>query len=156
MHFEAGQGIDINSFSADSKSRFVDSLKDSMAMLLSATDESASAFCIENLNYPFERVWPIVEESALSVTLDIGHLEYYGFPTALYLERYLSKAKVLHMHGSLNGKDHHSLSCMKRESLDLVINALSDQNMPDRVMTMEIFSHDDFLSSCIAMQSFLI
>ena len=156
MHFEAGQGIDINSFSADSKSRFVDSLKDSMAMLLSATDESASAFCIENLNYPFELVWPIVEESALSVTLDIGHLEYYGFPTALYLERYLSKAKVLHMHGSLNGKDHHSLSCMKRESLDLVINALSDQNMPDRVMTMEIFSHDDFLSSCIAMQSFLI
>ena len=156
MHFEAGPGIDINGFTADRKCRFIDALQNSMSMLLTATDEAASAFCVENLNYPFELVWPVIQESGLSVTLDIGHLEYYGYPTAQYLERYLSRAKVLHMHGSLDGKDHNSLSCMKRETLDLVMNALSEHNMPERVMTMEIFSHDDFLTSCATMQPFLI
>ena len=93
--------------------------------------------------------------SALSVTLDVGHLEYYGFPTALYLERYLHKAKVLHMHGTLERKDHHSLDLMKPEALDMVMKALAEESAPERVMTMEIFSQHDFDSSCSAMQRFL-
>ena len=141
MHFEAGPGIDINGFTADRKCRFIDALQNSMSMLLTATDEAASE---EQQLRPEEK------------ELDIGHLEYYGYPTAQYLERYLSRAKVLHMHGSLDGKDHNSLSCMKRETLDLVMNALSEHNMPERVMTMEIFSHDDFLTSCATMQPFLM
>lgn len=155
MHFEAGPGIDINSFSFDQQSLFIEALHDSVAMLLGATDEAASTFCAENLNYPFELVWPVVEEFALSVTLDVGHLEYYGFPTQHYFERYLHRARVLHMHGSHDGKDHHSISFMKPEVLDMVMKALADQNEEGRVMTMEIFSQEDFLSSCSIMQRFL-
>ena len=155
MHFEAGPGIDINGFSSEENTLFVEALRDSIAKLLSGTDEASSTFCVENLNYPFELVWPVVEESALSVTLDVGHLEYYGFPTALYLERYLHKAKVLHMHGTLERKDHHSLDLMKPEALDMVMKALAEESAPERVMTMEIFSQHDFDSSCSAMQRFL-
>ena len=155
MHFEAGQGIDINGFSSEENTLFVEALRDSIAKLLSSTDEASSTFCVENLNYPFELVWPVVEESALSVTLDVGHLEYYGFPTALYLERYLHKAKVLHMHGTLERKDHHSLALMKPEALNLVMKALAEDNAIERVMTLEIFSQDDFNSSCTALQRFL-
>ena len=155
MHFEAGPGIDINEFSSEENTLFVEALRDSIAMLLSGTDEASSIFCVENLNYPFELVWPVVEESALSVTLDVGHLEYYGFPTALYLERYLHKAKVLHMHGTLDRKDHHSLALMKPEALNLVMKALAEDNAIERVMTLEIFSQDDFNSSCTALQRFL-
>lgn len=155
MHFEAGPGIDIKGFSFDQQCLFVDALRDSINMLLADTGEAASSFCVENLDYPFELVWPVVEESGLSVTLDVGHLEYYGYPTGLYLERYLHKAKVLHMHGTLDGKDHHSLSFMKPETLDMVITALVDDCCAERVMTLEIFSEDDFESSCSTMQRFL-
>ncbi|NMW18963.1 MAG: sugar phosphate isomerase/epimerase [Chlorobiaceae bacterium] len=155
MHFEAGQGIEVNGFSSVQKSCFIDALCESIAQFLAGTDEDPSMFCVENLNYPFELVWPVVEESGLSVTLDVGHLEYYGFPTGLYLERYLHKAKVLHMHGTLNGKDHHSLASMKPEVLDMVMKALSKESAQERVMTLEIFSKDDFDSSCISVKQFL-
>ena len=105
--------------------------------------------------YPFELVWPVVEEFGLSVTLDVGHLEFYGFPTGEYLERYLPHAKVLHMHGTLEGKDHNSLAFMKPEALDLVMRALMDKPVPDRVFTLEIFSEGDFDSSCKVMERFL-
>ena len=154
MHFEAGPGIDINGFSFEEKSRFIDALSDSISMLLVGTDEASSTFCVENLNYPFELVWPVVEESGLSVTLDVGHLEYYGYPTGLYLERYIHKAKVLHMHGTLDRKDHHSLALMKPEVLDLVMKALTE-SAAERVMTLEIFSQQDFDSSCSTMKRFL-
>jgi sugar phosphate isomerase/epimerase len=155
LHFEAGPGIDINGFSEDAESQFLEALSDSVAILLAGTDEPPSAFCVENLNYPFELIWPVIEKFSLSVTLDIGHLEYYGFPTERYLKRYLHRAKVLHMHGTLDGKDHNSLAFMKPEVLDLVIKALTEEISSDRVMTLEIFSQEDFYSSSIVMQRFL-
>jgi sugar phosphate isomerase/epimerase len=155
MHFESGPGVDINAFSGDENRLFIDALRDSVSMLLKGAAVPASVFCAENLNYPFELVWPVVEEFALSVTLDVGHLEYYGFPTGEYLERYLTRAKVLHMHGTLDGKDHNSLAFMKPESLDMVMKALKDEPLPGRVFTLEIFSQDDFDSSCSVMERFI-
>lgn len=156
MHFEAGPGVDINAFSASANTLFTEALRDSIAMLLQGTDEPASAFCVENLNYPFELVRPVVEEFGLSLTLDVGHLEYYGFPTAEYLKRYLPHAKVLHMHGTLYGKDHNSLAFMKPEALDLVMSFLDDFPDPLRVFTLEIFSRDDFEASCRVMEQRLM
>ena len=156
MHFEAGPGIDINAFSAEENTRFTEALRDSITMLLMGISVPASEFCVENLNYPFELVWPVVEEFGLSVTLDVGHLEYYGFPTGEYLERYLPYARVLHMHGTLDSKDHNSLAFMKPEALDLVMKALSDSPVPGRVFTLEIFSQDDFESSCGVMERFVL
>lgn len=156
MHFEAGPGVDINAFSADENRLFTEALHDSIAMLLKGTAVPASEFCAENLNYPFELVWPVVEAFGLSVTLDVGHLEFYGFPTAEYLERYLPHAKVLHMHGTLDGKDHNSLAFMKPEALDLVMKALTDAPLPGRVFTLEIFSQEDFDSSCRVMERFVL
>ena len=155
MHFEAGPGVDINGFSVDDQQRFTDALRDSLAMLLNGTDEPASSFCAENLNYPFELVWPVVEEFGLSVTLDVGHLEYYEFPTADYLKRYLPKARVLHVHGTVDGKDHNSLSYLKPEALELLMGELALQPLVSRVFTMEIFSEADFESSCGVMERFL-
>ncbi|MEI6847628.1 MAG: cobamide remodeling phosphodiesterase CbiR, partial [Chlorobiaceae bacterium] len=150
-----GPGIDINGFSADEKICFTDGLRDSLQLLLAESGEQAAMFCAENLNYPFELVWPVIEAFGLSVTLDVGHLEYYGFPTGLYLERYLYKAKVLHMHGTKEGRDHNSLAFMKPEALDLVMTFLSEIPDESRVFTMEIFSQNDFDSSCNVMQRFL-
>ncbi|AAM72179.1 MAG TPA: xylose isomerase [Chlorobaculum sp.] len=154
MHFEAGKGVDINAFSDEERQIFVESLGDSARMLLEGCGEPVSMFCAENLNYPFEIVWPVVEQFGFSVALDVGHLEYYGFPTADYLDRYLSRAKVLHMHGTTGGRDHNSLACMRPEALDLVVEALRKVEGEPKVFTLEIFSEADFLSSVETLERF--
>ncbi|HWR00798.1 MAG TPA: cobamide remodeling phosphodiesterase CbiR, partial [Chlorobaculum sp.] len=155
MHFESGPGVDINSFSEEESNRFLDSLRDSARLLLDGCGEPASMFCAENLNYPFELVWPVVQEAGFSVTLDVGHLEFYGFPTAEHLERYLFRARVLHMHGTKEGRDHNSLAFMKPEALDMVVAALRAADGEPKVFTLEIFSEQDFLSSCQVLERFL-
>ena len=147
MHFEAGKGVDINAFSDAERALFVESLADSARMLLDGCGYPPEMFCAENLNYPFELVWPVIEQFGFSVTLDVGHLEYYGFPTAEYLERYLSRTKVLHMHGTTEGRDHNSLAYMRPEALEMVVEALRKAEGEPKVFTLEIFSEADFLSS---------
>ncbi len=147
MHFEAGKGVDINAFTEAERERFVESLSDSAQMLLDGCGHLPEMFCAENLNYPFEIVWPVIEQFGFSVTLDVGHLEYYGFPTAEYLERYLSRTKVLHMHGTTEGRDHNSLAYMRPEALEMVVEALRKAEGEPKVFTLEIFSEADFLSS---------
>jgi sugar phosphate isomerase/epimerase len=155
MHFEAGPGVDINGFSADESKRFVDCLHDSAGLLLDGCGHPASMFCAENLNYPFDLVWPVVQDAGFSVTLDVGHLEFYGFPTVEYLQRYLSRARVLHMHGTNEGRDHNSLAFMRPEALDLVVERLRAEGGEPKVFTLEIFSEQDFLSSCRVLERFL-
>lgn len=154
MHFEAGKGVEINELSDEERVRFVDNLADSAKMMLDGCSEPASMFCAENLNYPFEIVWPVVEQFGFSVALDVGHLEYYGFPTADYLERYLSRARVLHMHGTKDGRDHNSLAYMNPEALDMVVEALHREGGEPKVFTLEIFSEADFLSSVETLERF--
>ncbi len=155
MHFEAGNGIDINAFTPGEQLRFVERVRESVSMLLRKSGEEASSFCAENLSYPFELVWPVVDEYGLSITLDVGHLEFYGFPAKQHLERYLDRTRVLHMHGTFDGKDHNSLAFMNPETLGTVMKALHENPVPERVFTLEIFSEDDFMSSCKTVERFL-
>ena len=154
MHFEAGPGVDINGFTAEQSAGFVESLRDSAAMLLDGCGEPASMFCAENLNYPFDLVWPVVEEAGFSVTLDVGHVEYYGFPLEEYLRRFLPRARVLHMHGTTDGRDHNSLAFMRPEALDQVVEALALDAGNPKVFTLEIFSAEDLASSVAALGRF--
>lgn len=154
LHFESGPGVDVNAFGDDENRRFLDSLRESASMLLDRCGEQASSICVENLNYPYGLVWPVVGEYGFSTTLDVGHLEYYGFPTADYLERYLDNARVLHMHGSTGGKDHNSLSHMRREALAMVVDALAGCSGDAKVFTLEIFSEDDLSTSLRVLEEF--
>lgn len=155
MHFEAGPGVDVNGFTPGERARFTESLGDSASMLLEGSGEPAPMFCAENLNYPFGLVSAVVEEAGFSVTLDVGHLVFYGFPVEEYLERYLPRTRVLHMHGTTGGRDHNSLAFMPPEVLDLVVRALVADGRHDRVFTLEIFSEPDLDSSVAALQRYL-
>jgi len=155
MHGEAGEGIDVNTFSDLERQVFRESLFSSIDMLLERAPAAPEEFALETLNYPFSIVDPVVRQFGLSVTLDIGHLELYGFPVDEHLERYLPRARVMHMHGILNGKDHNSLQHMRAETLDMVMQALGRHPDRERVFTMEIFSEKDFLESCARMQDYL-
>ena len=154
MHVEAGPGVDVSNFSVKEKMEFLDSIPVSLERLFSCISVQPLEFCVETLNYPIGWIFPIIEHHGLSVTLDVGHLELYGFPVQEHLERYLSHTRVLHMHGIKDGKDHKGLQHMRTDTLDMVMQALSEKHDPARVFTMEIFSENDFNASCMELMRY--
>ena len=154
MHAEAGQGMNVNDFSEEEKVAFADSFRVSLEGLFSAVSVQASEFCVETLNYPLQLLDKVISSFELSITLDIGHLELYGYSVQEHLVRYLPRARVMHMHGIKNGKDHNGLQHMRAETLSLVMQALHDNRDQARVFTMEIFSEDDFNASCAELMKY--
>ena len=155
MHAEAGERVDVNGFSEAGKRAFAEHVASSLERLFSATGVPPAEFCVETLNYPLDIVGEVISSFGLSVTLDVGHLELYGFPVEEHLRRYLPLARVFHMHGIRDGKDHNGLQHMRAETLDTVVRALCEAPDPKRVFTMEIFSEPDLLSSCETMARYL-
>ena len=104
--------------------------------------------CVETLSYDFGHVAPLVEEHDLSICLDIGHLLLKGQLPDTYLDRYLPRTRVLHVHGIHDGKDHASLRYLDETVLADLVERLSAEGQPRRVLTMEVFGQEDFITSC--------
>jgi len=107
--------------------------------------------CIENLDYPFERVSDIVGELDLSICTDIGHLLLYAENVHRHFDRHLARTRVVHLHGIENGVDHRSVHHLDRSLRDGLLQRLTDAD-GERVVTLEIFNVEDFRGSirCIA------
>jgi len=104
-------------------------------------------FCIETLDYPYSLVDDIPEECGTSICLDIGHILLCGYDLGLYYAKYLEKARVIHLHGIKDGVDHTSIAYLHNDILDDLLSRLSVNAHIDRVLTLEVFSDTDFLSS---------
>jgi sugar phosphate isomerase/epimerase len=112
--------------------------------------------CIETLGYDYNWVWPLVEERKCSVCLDIGHLVLNGYDVAAYCDDWLRHSRVLHVHGVNDaGRDHVDLSYMDHELLRFLLMRLNAENSITRVMTLEIFSQNDFEKSIDVLEQFL-
>jgi hypothetical protein len=59
------------------------------------------------------------------------------------------------MHGTTGGRDHNSLSFMRDEALDHVVDALKADEGNLRVFTLEIFSEGDLETSVGTLRRFL-
>jgi sugar phosphate isomerase/epimerase len=108
--------------------------------------------CIENLDYPFERVAGFVAELGVSICTDIGHLLLCRRDVHTHLGRHFAQTRVVHLHGIENGVDHRSVHHLDSVFLDDLLQRLSAGGSLDRVLTLEIFNLEDFRSSmrCIA------
>lgn len=106
----------------------------------------ARKICIETLDYNFTHVAAIVEEFDLSVCLDIGHLLIQGRDVEAYLDRWMDRARVFHLHGvDGEGKDHCHLGHLPEGLLENLATRLSQLGASDeRVVTMEVFGVEDF------------
>ncbi len=98
--------------------------------------------CIESLDYPYELIEPIVIEHGLSICLDIGHILVNDQPFQAYLDRYLDRCRVIHLHGIRDGKDHRDISLISKNYLSLLFEQLK-KNQRERVVTLELFSRTD-------------
>ncbi|MEN6510133.1 MAG: cobamide remodeling phosphodiesterase CbiR [Smithella sp.] len=107
---------------------------------------------VENLEgYPLDFYEPVLKQIAVSRTVDVGHLWLEGHDAGAYLHRALPRTRVIHIHG-IDGRDHRSLANVSQEKLQAVLNELVCTGYRG-VLTVEVFSEEDFLTSCAAIQT---
>jgi len=101
---------------------------------------------VENLEtYPLDFIQPVLDCIPVSRCVDIGHLWLDGHDPIPYLQAALPRARVIHIHG-LAERDHRSLAFMPQEKVRAVWDELIRAQYTG-VLTLEIFSEDDFISS---------
>ncbi len=112
----------------------------------------AGKLAVENLEgYSLDFYEPVLSRIAVSRAVDIGHLWLDGHDPVAYLRGTLARTRVIHIHG-VAGRDHQSLARVPAEKLHAVAQELVDADYRG-VLTIEVFSEDDFLTSCAAMEA---
>jgi sugar phosphate isomerase/epimerase len=107
---------------------------------------------VENLEgYPLDFYQPVLERVAVSRTVDVGHLWLDGHDPVAYVHEALPRTRVIHIHG-IAERDHASLAHVEPAKLRAVLAALVRAEYRG-VLTMEIFSEEDFLTSLKALDS---
>jgi len=113
-----------------------------------------SAFCVETLDYPFSMIEDLVFDLGMSVCLDVGHILLRGERPEDLLERYFDRTRVVHLHGIVDGRDHHGLTGLDGTLLERLLSMLSGGGPAGgRVVTLELFNEDDFTTSLDILES---
>ncbi|HQM44367.1 MAG TPA: cobamide remodeling phosphodiesterase CbiR [Smithellaceae bacterium] len=111
----------------------------------------AEKLAVENLEgYPLDFYRPVLERITVSLAVDVGHLWLDGYDPVVYLQKVLPRTRVIHIHG-IDGRDHQSLANMPAKSLRAVLEELVSNDYQG-VLTVEVFSEDDFLTSIVAIR----
>jgi sugar phosphate isomerase/epimerase len=113
---------------------------------LAAMVGDVARLCVENLeNYPPEHFLPLLDRLPVGLCVDVGHLWLTGRDPLCFLEQHLSRTRVIHLHG-VGERDHQSLLHQGAERIAPVLELLSDRQY-DGVLTLEVFSREDFFPS---------
>jgi len=107
---------------------------------------------VENLEgYPLDFYQPVLDKIKVSRTVDIGHLWLDNHDPIAYLKNALPRTRVIHIHG-IAERDHKSLAQVPQEELRVVLNELIRSDYRG-VLTVEVFSENDFLTSSAALEA---
>jgi sugar phosphate isomerase/epimerase len=114
--------------------------------IVSEWASGAEKLAVENLEtYPLDFIQPILDRIPVSRCVDIGHLWLDGHDPIPYLQAALPRTRVIHIHG-IAERDHRSLAFMRQDKVRAVWDELLHLKYAG-VLTLEIFSEEDFLSS---------
>lgn len=106
--------------------------------------------CVENLeNHDPQVLDSLLDGSPVAACVDVGHLWRQNRDPVFFLEKWLSRVKVVHLHG-VGIRDHQRLSLMAHDQLDPVVRLLSTRF--NGVLTFEIFSESDLWDSMNAFR----
>jgi len=110
-------------------------------------------FCVESLSYPFEWCAPLLDAFGLSVCADVGHVWRCGGDVPEFLRTWLPRARVIHLHGERDGRDHLPLTELAPGRLEKFLEAARGFS---GVVTLEVFEYAaaklsiERLSQCLA------
>ncbi len=114
--------------------------------IVSAWAGSPEKLAVENLEtYPLDFIQPVLDRIPVSRCVDVGHLWLDGHDPIPYLQAAFPRTRVIHMHGVAE-RDHRSLTFMPHEKVRQVWKELLRAKYQG-VLTLEVFSEDDFISS---------
>jgi sugar phosphate isomerase/epimerase len=119
---------------------------------LKASGANPARIGIENLEFDYAPILPLLDETGFATTLDIGHVWYCGFDEAFYLEHYLPRAVSFHMHGFNEERDHKSLHFIPPERIKRFFNAIAAR--PDAELlpvSIEVFGEKHLTPSLEAL-----
>ena len=123
--------------------------------LVSAWAGGSQQVALENLEgYPLDIHAGVLEHSPVSRTIDIGHLWLDGHDALATLREALPRTRVIHLHGIQAGRDHGSLAHVPPADLRAVLAELT-RAAYSGVLTLEMFSEEDFLGSLAALEAVL-
>jgi sugar phosphate isomerase/epimerase len=106
----------------------------------------AKKLAVENLEtYPLDFIQPVLDRIPVNRCVDIGHLWLDGHDPIPYLQAAFPRTRVIHIHG-IAERDHRSLAFIPQEKVRAVLNELNRMKY-EGVLTLEIFSEEDFISS---------
>ena len=107
----------------------------------------ARRLCVEQLDYDFALIEPVIEALDLSIALDVGHLVRDGQDELAALERYLPRTRIVQWHGTdPEDRDHRSLLHYPLDRARALLAALLAAHY-DGVLTLEVFREADLHSS---------
>ena len=107
---------------------------------------------VENIDYTFRWIYPLVREFDLPICLDIGHLLIQGEDLETYLELYGDRTVMIHLHGVEEGRDHRSLAGIPDREWGMVASFLKEYRGG---LSLEVFSREDLHRSLTRMEELL-
>ncbi|MBA3002628.1 MAG: sugar phosphate isomerase/epimerase [Desulfurivibrio sp.] len=122
---------------------WLDNLAASLRELSGALGKEKRLVAVENIEYPYGFVAPLVEEYGLSVCLDLGHLVRYGHDLEEGLGL-LPRVLHLHYHGVQDGRDHQALT--DADQARMLGNRLAEAGYQG-VVTLEMYSLENLKAS---------
>ncbi|HOF04894.1 MAG TPA: cobamide remodeling phosphodiesterase CbiR [Syntrophales bacterium] len=107
---------------------------------------------VENIDYTFRWVYPLIREFDLPICLDIGHLLIQGEDLETYLDLYGDRTIMIHLHGLEAGRDHRSLAGIPDREWRIIAAFLKDYRGG---LSLEVFSREDLRRSLTRMGELL-
>ena len=103
--------------------------------------------CVENLNYSVEWHIDLVEQYGFSLCWDIGHLWLYNVADwSELLRKYLSKTRIIHLHGVSYKRDHISLKNSRLNDVETLFGLIIECDYHN-VISLEVFNERDTFES---------
>jgi len=104
--------------------QFVENAKNSLEKLLERIEIPSRKIAVENIEFPFDLMEPIIEDLDLSICFDTGHLlaGYSGKISVLdFIDKYYERIIELHLHdGAYPRKDHKPLGTLELPTKELL------------------------------------
>ncbi len=93
---------------------------------------------IENLDYPFEILVPIISELDLSICFDCGHLILHGDDIEKFFDTYSGKTAIIHLYGVAENHFHGALDQLPEKLIIPTTRLLEKFN---GIVSLEVFSY---------------
>lgn len=93
---------------------------------------------IENLDYPFEILLPVISELDLTICLDYGHLMLHGDDIQSFFSTHWAKIAIVHLYGVAKNHYHGALDELPEELIVAEMRLLAKFN---GIVSLEVFSY---------------